>query len=810
MNPFNIWTGGSILTFDIEADNREHFGRFASQFHPENYIVDIGWSYNGGTPTHRYYNSREEVPKRVLPDLTNVVLIVGHNIKYDLLWVWDDPQLTEFFERGGEIYDTQYGEYLINGMVQETHMNAMNDVALKYGGGVKVDAVKEMWEAGYLTSQIPRDMLTEYLIGSHAVGNPHGGIIGDVHNTWLMFQGQCALFDNMHHNFVKMLRLRMDGLLATTEMEYNGIYCAKEKGAAQRATVEMEVHEKLAELTEYLPQDLPPDLEFKWTSPNHKSALIFGGTVCYQKWTPHLDENGQMMYAKKKVDYPLFTVNGNTMPINPLYCKQGPSGMHYMRVPDEIPPSFVPQAVVDGQGIRWIPQDTVKAGKNKGKLKSKKMDEPNFDKPKGAKQDYYYTFKGYAKPDAKWQSKNTDAAGRPLYSTGDKVIKKLKAQGDLPFVEAFTRYFKAKKDMETYYWKEGEDGLPEKGMLTLVGDDNIIHHSLNHTSTVTGRLSSSNPNCQNTPRGSVGKDGKVKGSEVKRMFCSRWGEQGEMAEIDYSQLEVVCLGLLTGDKQLVQDLNDGVDFHIKRLSAKLHRDYQELWQLHHVDGDQEIGDERTKAKVYSFQSQYGAGLATIAYDTGMHIDEVKALAAADEQLYPGVKPFYEDLDYIRETNSFLTGEHLYIAGERHPVRRGYWDSPTGTRYMWTQQETPDFIKEKVGKLMGFSPTELKNYPSQGLGGEIMQVMLGKVFRYFIANKRFNGLVKLVNTVHDCLWLDGVKQGELLRRVAMQVAQILECVPQVLSQSYGIAVPVPFPVEAEVGDNMLEMSVVHHK
>lgn len=799
MNPLNLWD--TILTFDIEAQNHEYYGRFASQFHPENYVVAIGWNYNGGAVNHRYYHNKEDVPKRILPDLTNVKLIVGHNIKYDLLWVWDDPELTAFLERGGQIWDTQYCEYLLHGMTPEVHMNAMNDIAEKYGGGLKVDAVKEMWEAGVKTKDIPADMLIEYLVGSKHCGNPHGDIVGDVMNTWLIFIGQMQLVDNMHHNFMRMAQLRMDGLLATTECEWNGLYCAKEKGAELRQLVNDEVTEKMESLTSWLPE-LPEELEFNWGSLNHKSALFFGGTVSYQKWTPHLDENGQQMYCQKRVPYPLF----RDKPIAPELCRVSPQGVHYLPVPDGVPDTQVEDALKDSTGQRWLVQDKVKRGKNKGTVKTKLEVLPDFTKPKGAKQDYFYTFKGFAQPDSKWESKNTDSYGKPLYSTGDKVIKKLIAAETVPFIHDFVRYQKAKKDMETYYWKEGEDGTPEKGMLTLVGPDNIIHHSLNHTSTVTGRLSSSNPNCQNIPRGSLKKDGSVKGSRVKSMFSSRFGDRGSMAEVDYSQLEVVCLGVLTGDKQLVQDLNDGVDFHIKRLSAKLKRDYQELWDLHHVTGDPEIDEERTKAKVYSFQSQYGAGITTIAYDTGMTVAEVKALSDADEQLYPGVKPFYADLDYIRETNSFLTGEFLYIAGERHPVRRGYWDSPTGTRYTWTQKETPDFIKDKLGKFMGFSPTELKNYPSQGLGGEIMQILLGKVFRYFIANKRFDGQVLLVNTVHDCLWLDGL--DTVLPHVTKQVSKILECVPQVLTHNYNFDVPVPFPVEAEIGKNMLEMEVIH--
>ena len=805
MNPFSIWS--SILTLDLECDNRNYYGRFSSQFHPDNYIVAMGYSYNGGTVQWKYYNSKEEVPKQALPDLTGVKLIIGHNIKYDLLWLWDDPELQAFLKRGGEIYDTQYAEYLLGGMTPEVQMNNLSDTAAKYGGGDKLDAVKEMWNEGVLTSDIPKDLLLEYLVGSRDYGvTSTTPVHGDIMNTWLAFAGQMKEIPKMHPNFLNMLRARHDGLLGLMEMEYNGIYCDKAVGVNQREDVKQRVEQELAELNSHLPAGLPEEFKFNWGSPNHKSALFFGGTVTYSKWVAHLDENGERMYPMMTEKWPLF----RGKPISPTLCRVSPKGTHFLPVPQGVPDEMTLDAITDANGVRYLVQDKVKSGKNRGQVKFRNVKLPNYDKPKGAKQDHFVTFPGYVKPDPQWQGENVDAAGQPLYSTGDKIIKKLIADKAIPFLQSFSKYQKAKKDMETYYWKENDKGEITGGMLTLVNDhDGIIHHSLNNTKTVTSRLSCSDPNAQNIPRGSKKADGTVKGSAVKAMFTSRFGAEGEVGEIDYSQLEVVCQGVLTKDKQLIADLNAGVDFHIKRLSAKLHRDYQELWELHHVHEDPDIAEERTKAKIYSFQSQYGAGHSTIAYDTGMHIDEVKALAAADEQLYPGVKPFYEEVDYARNKNSYLTGDFEYVAGERVPLRRGYWDSPTGTRYVWTQQEAPKFLHKK-GTLVSFSPTELKNYPSQGLGGEIMQIMLGKVFRYFIANDRFGGLVLLVNTVHDCIWLDGVKQGNLLRNVAKQVALILECVPQVLNQLYGMDVPVPFPVEVEVGDSMLDMSVVHHK
>ncbi len=800
--PTNIpWK--SVLTFDIEAQNNKLYERVASQFHPDNYIVALGWKYNNGTVFNRYYKNKEEVPLCVMPDLTHVDVLVGHNIKYDLLWVWEDPNLQAFIKRGGEIYDTQYHEYLLAGFAPDQHMTAMNDIAEKYGGGCKLDAVKEMWEAGILTADIPKDLLLEYLVGSAAYGVRDGDVVGDVDNTWRIFCGQVARVPSMHHNYFTMARLRHDGLLGTTEMEWNGIYCDKELGAELRGYVKTEVETTLKELEAYLPPDLPKDLKFNWGSPQMRSTLIFGGTIRYEKWIHHRDvETGQLQYVKKKEKYPLFRKKVT----NPKHCVVLPSGLHLLPIPEGCDLTLFHGSMITHEGIHYLIQDVIKTGKRKGVPKTLVIESLDLDKPKGAKKDHFFKFRGYCIPEERWATQQTDGAGNQLYTTGEKVIKKLMLQDTLPFVKAFVTYNKGVKDMDAYYWKENDDGTMKSGLLTLVNDRGIIHHSLNHVNTKTGRLSSSKPNMHTAPRGGRRKDGSHKGSRVKQMICSRWGEDGQVAEVDYSQLEVVNQGLLTGDKQMIIDLNAKVDFHIKRLSYKLHRPYDELWRLHHIDGDQDISDERTNAKVYSFQSQYGAGLPTIAYDTGMSLEEVKALAAADVTNYPGIKVFDEQLEWHIENNSYATGNNIFLGGERLNLREAYWDMFTGTRYSWAEHKTPDFIAAK-GKVKGFSPTERKNYPPQGLGGEIIEVMVGRVFRYFVANDRFQGNVLMTNTVHDCIWMDGRKGW--LEPVAKAVAVIMESVPTVFKGAYGIDIPVPFPVELEIGNDLYDMSIVHH-
>ena len=126
-----------------------------------------------------------------------------------------------------------------------------------------------------------------------------------------------------------------------------------------------------------------------------------------------------------------------------------------------------------------------KSGKNAGELKVTSANIPDYDKPKSRMVDDYWEFTGFTKPLAEWAS-STDG----LYSVGSEVIKTLTENTTIPFLKTLGRVTAISKDLGTYFISD--DG--EKGMLTLVGDDGLVHHSINHTSTVTGRLSGNSPN----------------------------------------------------------------------------------------------------------------------------------------------------------------------------------------------------------------------------------------------------------------------------------------------------------------------------
>lgn len=770
-----------ILAWDLETTIKKSYKRVANCFDADNYVVAPGWSINGGKPEGRYFTGRVD-PDEYFPDLTNVTLIVGVNIKFDLLWAWESKKLQAFLKRGGQIWDCQYSEYLMDGGVQSSHMLSMDEMADRYyEGGGKIDAVKEMWAEGINTCDIPKDLLMDYLLGD---GDQ---IVGDINNTWRIFTHQIKrATEEMHPNFLAMQRMRFDGLLATTEIEYNGLYVNREVGEAQREELAKDLAAAEEVLREFIPE-LPPELEFNWNSIYHKSSLLYGGTVKYKKWTAHLDDDGKNIYCQKDEKWPLF----NKIPVDPAKCikKTHKQWGEVMLYPHE-------QGKIKIGDKTYIMQDRFKGGKNAGKAKTKIMKVPDTTKPKGALQDYYFTFPGYTTPKDSWKSEVTDAFDNPIWGTGGDIIEELTKHTDVPFLKALGDRVGLAKILGTYYWEVDKKGN-KKGMLTLVGDDGIIHHKLNHTSTVTTRMSSSDPNLQNVPRADT--------AAVKLMFESRFGKQGSMSEIDYSQLEVVVMGVLSGDKQLTADLQSRVDFHCKRVAAKLAMEYEEVWKLHHVEHDEYIGSQRTNAKSFSFQRAYGAGAKAIAADTGIPLDEIEALIVAEEAMYPGVVQFDKNVEKSIIKTRTPSGEHLYVDGVQYSKGRGHWDSPTGTRFCWHEGITPKFM-HKHGKFTGFSPTERKNYPVQGVGGEMVQAMLGKVFRYFLANDRFGGKILMVNTVHDCVWFDGIT--EMMHEHLPKIQALMETIPEVYNEAFpNMNIVVPFPAETEIGPNMYDMSVL---
>jgi DNA polymerase I-like protein with 3'-5' exonuclease and polymerase domains len=747
----------SYKVFDLETQIHTAHKRKANPWDLRNYVVARGWKNAGDNQNSwEYYSTYNRESHLVIEP--HIKMLVGFNLKFDLLWelVTGNPYLHEFFKRGGTVWDCQYAEYLLRAQHQDAQMCSLNDTAPKYGGTAKIDAVKAMWDEGIQTSEIPEDLLLEYLVGPEDDRNG-----GDIRNTELVFLGQIKAAQEK--GMLKMIQDRMDGLLATTHMEFYGLKVDVKEAGRRLGVLNQKLKEADDELVQYVPTDLP--FEFNWGSKYHVSYLIFGGTAKYVVRDTYIDEaTGELARLKAKETQWVLD-DGSTTSIPP---EEAASASRY---------------------IQFL------SGKKKGEYKTKQVDVPGELKYKN--QDRFYKFPGVTEPRDEWATKNVDHEGNPVYQTNSDVIEII-AKRDIPFLKALSAKQALDKEIGTYYVRFDQKKNEHVGMLTCVQPaDHMLHHKLNHTSTVTTRLSSSDPNLQNIPRGDK--------SEAKAMFVSRFGDDGYMIEADYSQLEVVVQGVLSGDSNLCNDLRNRIDFHCKRVSAKFGCTYEDalVWCKDESYPDYALWKKRrTGVKEFSFQRAYGAGAQAISDATGLPLEDVKQLIEVEDAMYPGITRFNAAV----EASAIKTAQPFQAVapdGTWKTYRRGYWQAPTGTLYSWRTYDAPDYAARR-GSKDTFMPPELKNYPVQGTGGEFVQCILGRLWRHFISTDYYGWRAFLVNTVHDCEWTDCHK--DVLQEVCRDTKRIMESIPEYYNSRYGMDITVPFPVEVEYGKNM---NTLHH-
>lgn len=764
------------MVFDLETTIYESFKRKANPFDNRNWVVLRGWKVKGDEQNSwKYYKDQEVSDKEYLIIPDDVELLVGFNIKFDLLYEMakNNTSLTKFFKRGGKVWCGQYAEYLLEGQQEASQMCSMDDIIEKYGGKLKVDEVKLLWEQGVQTFDIPVDLLTDYAVG-RPDENRNGG---DIRNTELIFLGQWERA--VKQNQMLMLEDRMDGLLSTVDMEFHGLKIDIAEVRRRLPILNKELEETEDRLSKYIPADLP--FEFNWGSRAQVSCIIFGGAVKYKKKANYIDEKtGELARYKATEDWPLF----DGLPLNPVDLHKDDRGLYHYSANHRVNQE----------------QDTYLSGKRIGQGKFKKVDVEGELKERIT--DFLYYFPKQAEPQDDWLMKTTDGKGGPLYSTSGDIIKELGNQ-DVPFLKDLAKKQDLTKEIGTYYVRIDPKTSKPVGMLTCVDPKNhILHHSLNVNLTVTSRLSSSNPNMQNLPR----KDK----SEVKKMFVSRYGADGIMLEVDYSQLEVVVQGVLSGDVNLCRDLNNKIDFHCKRVSKKFGITYEEAVARCKDENHPEYEywkKQRTLCKNFSFQRAYGAGAPAIAASTGLSVEEVKLLIEEEDAMYPDVPVFNANVETAVK-KSAKPFQACGKDGTYKTYRRGFYQSPTGTLFSFRSWDAPEFLTQRTGELDSFSPPDIKNYPVQGTGGEFVQNRTGKLWRHLIENDYYGGRVLMVNTVHDCVWFD-VHKDEL-KHFVPTVISIMEGIPEYYNKRFGMDITVPFPVEAEVGPNMYDLKHYHEE
>lgn len=276
-NPIDVFT--KALSFDCETTIRNHeIGSLqASPFYPRNHIVCYGYKTLDSEPdvVKVSCNFVELIKEQ------EVLLLVGQNIKFDLLWMMVTfPELREELHKFC-IWDTQLAEYLLTG--QDHKMASLNELATKYGGTLKDDRIAEFWKAGVDTTDIPFPMLEEYQKD-------------DVVNTEIVFLNQVDII--IKEGLLNLTMTQMDALMATTEMEFNGMKFDAELARELAKPLQEEVasiKESVHDIMEIMGF---PEESINVGSNQQISVLLFGGEVKYREKDYIYNEDGSIATYK--------------------------------------------------------------------------------------------------------------------------------------------------------------------------------------------------------------------------------------------------------------------------------------------------------------------------------------------------------------------------------------------------------------------------------------------------------------------------------------------------------------------------------
>jgi DNA polymerase I-like protein with 3'-5' exonuclease and polymerase domains len=339
------------------------------------------------------------------------------------------------------------------------------------------------------------------------------------------------------------------------------------------------------------------------------------------------------------------------------------------------------------------------------------------------------------------------------YSTDDAVLKNLATKGDAIAVQLLV-IRECSKIKDTYY----------EGLLALRFPGDKIYPNLNHCATKTGRLSATNPNLQN----------QTETGDVKRAYVSRYGIEGAILELDYSQLEMVALAYLANDRQLIDDINNGRDMHREL--------YKGMYGRYPTD------KERKPFKRFSFLLVYGGGATTLMAQSGCDRATAKKFINTFYTRYTGVKKYHEEIVAKAEKEAIVS----YDPAKSGPQYTYYHTSPTGRHYIFNKYPS----EYKVG--LSFSPTELKNWPIQGFAtGDVVPMMVGILLRK-LEEAKLTPDVKLVMTVHDSVVLD--VPIDKLQECAILAKETLEDAPKYLKSIFNIDFPCQLGVGVDAGLN----------
>lgn len=209
------------------------------------------------------------------------------------------------------------------------------------------------------------------------------------------------------------------------------------------------------------------------------------------------------------------------------------------------------------------------------------------------------------------------------YSTGAEVLENLRDKH--PIIDMVLEYRKYAKLKSTYC-----DGLT----AVISEKTGRIHSVFNQTVTVTGRISSTEPNMQNIPtRTELGR-------EIRKMFVA---ENGKIfVDADYSQIELRVLAAIANDEAMKNAFLSGADIHTETAS-----------QVLKIPAESVTKEQRSSAKAVNFGIVYGISEFSLAKDLKISVKEAREYIAGYLTHYSGVRDYMERIKEEARKNGFV-------------------------------------------------------------------------------------------------------------------------------------------------------------
>lgn len=279
----------------------------------------------------------------------------------------------------------------------------------------------------------------------------------------------------------------------------------------------------------------------------------------------------------------------------------------------------------------------------------KKLIEPvNFNSTKQMVDLLYLSPKGFKFPIVEYtKDKRNKPTDNP--STSEDTLEKLIPNDKTGFIKNLLDLRGLDKMNSTYIL----------GLRELVQSDNRVHPTFLIHGTISGRLSSRNPNGQNIPKVMVNPD-------IKRQFITPPGKL--FLTYDYSQAELRILAHLAKEDTMLEWFRTGKDIHLASACKKYHEDYDKILPIYE-DEQHELyplwKKRRKQAKTINFGIVYEQSAKKLA----------ESLSTPDEKVSEEEGQVFLD-EYFKtfpKIKRFMDRQHKFM--EKH----GYCESLFGRR-----------------------------------------------------------------------------------------------------------------------------------